>query len=449
MLVASRPRRVFHEFVRVSAAWLLRAALLVSVVHPVARAQEVGDDARWVATWATAAVARPQAPLTENGSSVTAGSQDGRGNGRRVFPVVHDRTLRQIVRTSVGGDHVRVVFSNVFGTAPLVIGGSHIALRDSAATIVPGLGAPITFSGNRHVRIPPGAVVVSDPVDLAVPPLADLAIDLYLPADGLPTTSPLTMHGGARQTNYVSVSGDITGATEMPQAETIESWFFLARVEVIPAEQPARVIVALGDSITDGYNSTPDANSRWPDHLARRLLAHSDAASVSVLNVGIDGNRVLESGLGISALARFDRDVLVQTGATHVIVLEGINDLGLTGGMPRPSAADLIAGHRQLIARGRAQGLGIIGATLLPFEGAAFDGYWSPEGEATRQQVNEWIRTGGEYDGVIDFDAALRDPAHPTRLLPQHDSGDHLHPSDAGYKAMAEAVDLALFDFDR
>jgi lysophospholipase L1-like esterase len=217
------------------------------------------------------------------------------------------------------------------------------------------------------------------------------------------------------------------------------AWFLLARVEVT-APANAAAVVAFGDSITDGARSTVDTNNRWPDHLARRLAAAG--RPVAVLNAGISGNRVLSDGAGVSALARFDKDVLLQTGVTHVVVMEGINDIGLARNNPSPSAADIIAGHKQLIERARARGLKVYGATLTPFEGAA---YYSPEGEAKRQAVNEWIRTGRAYDAVIDFDAVTRDPAAPTKFLPAYDSGDHLHPGDAGYKAMGDAVDLALF----
>jgi lysophospholipase L1-like esterase len=218
------------------------------------------------------------------------------------------------------------------------------------------------------------------------------------------------------------------------------SWFLLARVEVVARENTVAV-VAFGDSITDGARTTVDSNNRWPDHLARRLAARG-GAGVAVLNAGISGNRVLGDGAGLSALARFDKDVLMQTGVTHVVVMEGINDIGIARSNASPTADDLIAAQRQLIARAKARGLRIYGATLTPFEGAA---YFTPEGEAKRQAVNQWIRTSKEYDGVIDFDMVTRDPAAPTKILPAYDSGDHLHPGDAGYKAMGEAVDLALF----
>jgi lysophospholipase L1-like esterase len=224
------------------------------------------------------------------------------------------------------------------------------------------------------------------------------------------------------------------------QARTA-SWLLLARLEVAAPSRTGS-IVAFGDSITDGARSTVDMNARWPDVLARRLAAQRGNGTTAVVNAGISGNRVLGDGAGVSALARFDRDVLMQTGATHVIVMEGINDIGQARSNPSPTAADLIAGHKQLIERAHARGLKIIGATLTPFEGAA---YFTAEGETKRQALNEWIRKSGAYDGVIDFDQVTRDPAMPSRLNPLYDSGDHLHPADAGYKAMGDAVDLALF----
>jgi lysophospholipase L1-like esterase len=343
------------------------------------------------------------------------------------------------VRVSIGGPRVRVVLSNAFGTAPVTIGAADIGLREADAKVVASSVKPITFDGSASAVVLPGATLVSDPVALAVPALGELAIDLYLPGDLGLGPSPVTTHNGASQTNYLSEPGDHTGAPALPLAGRAGAWFLLARIEVATSGATG-AIVAFGDSITDGARSTPDTNSRWPDHLARRLSAAG--RSVAVLNTGISGNRVLGDGAGQSALARFDKDVLMQTGATHVVIMEGINDIGVARRNPSPSAADIIAGHKQLIARARARGLKVYGATLTPFEGAA---YWTAEGEAKRQAVNEWIRTSGDYDAVVDFDAATRDPAAPTKFLPAYDSGDHLHPGDAGYKAMGEAVDLNLF----
>jgi lysophospholipase L1-like esterase len=332
------------------------------------------------------------------------------------------------------------VLSNAFGTSPVEIGAAHVALRDREAAVTAASIRPLTFAGATNARILPGATLVSDAVNLAVPAVSDLVVDLYLPGELGVGASPVTTHNGASQTNYLSGRGNHSGEPSLTVERTTGAWFLIARVEVAPSA-PASVVVAFGDSITDGARSTADANARWPDHLARRLAARRGTA-VAVLNAGISGNQVLGDGAGVSALARFDRDVLMQTGVTHVIILEGINDIGLARANPTPSAADLIAGHQQLIERARARGLKVYGATLTPFEGAP---YFTQEGEAKRQALNEWIRTSGAYDAVIDFDRATRDPSAPTKFLPAYDSGDHLHPGDAGYKAMGEAIDLSLF----
>jgi lysophospholipase L1-like esterase len=409
---------------------LLSVALLFVLVAPAAtQSQE-----RWVGTWATAVVARPVAPAAPAAPNTP--------------PPVHvnNQTLRQIVHVSLGGSRVRVVFSNAFGTAPLAIGAAHVALRAKDAAIVPGSGRPLTFGGRAASQVPPGAVLVSDPVTLAVPAFADLAIDAYLPGNTADGTSPLTVHNGAFQTNYLSQTGNHAGAPELPMASTMRAWFFLARVEVTPAG-PASAVVTFGDSLTDGTASTVDTNNRWPDHLARRLSKQPDAR-VGVLNMGIAGNRLLTDGAGVNALARFDRDVLAQPGATHVIVLEGINDLGIPREGPVPTTDDLIAAHQQLIARARAKGLRIYGATMLPFEGTNLggiaNGYYTPEKDARRRAFNQWLRTSGAYDAVIDFEAAVRDPENPARLSPKFKAPDNLHLNDAGYEALANAVDLAL-----
>jgi lysophospholipase L1-like esterase len=403
--------------------------LCVLALQPVLLAQSGRASDHWVGTWATAVVARLPVP------------PQGQGQQQPAPPPplnVSNQTLRQIVHTSVGGERVRVVFSNTFGTAPLPVGAARVALRAKDAAIVPSSARALTFSGRSATTIPAGAAVVSDPVNLTVPPFSDLAIDLYLPGDTAAGTSPLTIHNGAFQTSYVSPPGDQTGAVDMPVMTTTQSWFFLARVEVLASPEVAAV-VAFGDSITDGTRSTPNANSRWPNHLARRLAAQN--MRVGVLNLGIAGNRVLTDGAGVNALARFDRDVLVQPGVMHVVVLEGINDIGMARENPLPTPAEIIAGHEQLVARARSQGLKIYVGTLVPFEGA---NYWTAQGEAKRKAVNEWIRSNKVYDGVIDFDAVLRDPNDPTKLLPQYDSGDHLHPNDAGYQAMANSLNLEL-----
>jgi lysophospholipase L1-like esterase len=361
-----------------------------------------------------------------------------------------NQTLRQIVRTSIGGTKARVVLSNAYGTAPVTIGAAHIAISDKDGAIQATSGRPLTFSGRATITIPANAVMYSDPVNLTVPQMMDLAIDVYLPGT-TNTPATLTMHGGAFQTSYISETGNYVGKATFPIVGRTQSWFLLSRVDVVAADSLG-AIVAFGDSITDGARSTPDTNNRWPDHLARRLL--SQGIKMGVLNAGIGGNRVLGEatvppgvdtravGAGINALARFERHVLSQPGVTHVIVLEGINDIGNARQNPTPTAEDLIAGHKQLIEQAHARGLKIYGATLTPFWGAA---YYTDAGEAKRQALNEWIRTSKAYDGVIDFDRATRDPNEPKKFLEKYDSCDYLHPSDAGYRAMGEAIDLSLF----
>jgi len=453
------------RFLAMFAASTVVALGLVTAQPAAVRAQSARAE-HWVGTWATAVVARPQGPLAAAAGfgvgvtpqcfgqapavSTSAPSTPpapaagrGQGGGRGGTPPVpinfNNQTLRQIVRTSLGGDRVRVVLSNTFGTSPLTVGAAHVALREKDAMTVAKSDRVLAFGGSPSVNIPPGSMVVSDPVVLTVPPSADLAIDLYLPGDTAASTSPLTTHGGALQTSYVSAAGDQTGAPDLPGATTMAAWFFLARVEVVAPAQTGAV-VTFGDSITDGTRSTPNTNNRWPDQLARRLQAQK--INLGVLNQGIAGNRVLGDGAGVSALARFDRDVLAQPGVTHVIVLESINDIGLARDSACPTVRDLVAGQAQLIERAHARGIKIYGGTLLPFEGAA---YYTPEGEAKRREFNEWVRTNKNFDGVVDFDAATRDPNAPTKLLPQYNSGDNLHLNDAGYQVMANAVDLALF----
>jgi lysophospholipase L1-like esterase len=353
-----------------------------------------------------------------------------------------NQTVREKLRISVGGEQIRIRFSNELGTTPLVIGAATLALAGRDAAIDPTTLRKLTFGGEAGITIPAGAPALSDAVDLAVNDLAEIAVSLYLPEE----TAPATMHMG--RSAYVSTAGDFTQATDLQGTELTTNHVFLTGVYVRTNDNVA-VVVTLGDSITDGTASTPHSYNSWPDHFAARVAVDN----VAVVNHGIAGNQVLRDGAGSSALTRFDRDVLSTPGLTHVVVLEGINDIG-TGGFnfpgltgPTPAertAADLIAGYRQLIARAHANDLKIYGATLTPFEGT-FAGYYTPAKDEVRIEVNDWIRGSGEFDAVIDFEAAIRDDTNPRVMRAEYDSGDKLHPGDAGYKRMAEAIDLALF----
>lgn len=362
--------------------------------------------------------------------------------------VFENQTLREIVHTSIGGDTVRVRLSNAYGPHTIEIGAAHIALRGQESSIVRGSDRVLTFGGQRSVSIPPNAPVLSDPVKLDVPAGGNLAISIFIPK----STPGGGIHYSAQQTNYVG-QGDLTSAASIPDARKIESWVFLTEVDVA-APETASAIVAFGDSITDGSRSTVDSNHRWPNILADRLLAQHADPEIAVLDEGIGGNRVLHDAFGnvafgTNALARFGRDVLDVPGVKYVIVLEGINDIGHAGSSAPESqavsAGDIIGGLKQLIARAHEHGLKIFGATLTPFAGTVFPGYFSPAKDVERKAVNHWIRTSNAFDGVIDFDKAVQDPKNPDSILAQYNSGDHLHPNDAGYKAMADAISLALF----
>jgi lysophospholipase L1-like esterase len=368
------------------------------------------DAAHWVATWGA--------------SPVDMGNFNYSG------------TIRNIVFTSVGGGTVRVRLTNTFGDQPLQIGDAYIGVSDTEGTIQ-GSNVPLTFSGARSITIPQGAEALSDPVSLSVPELTDLAVTVYIPH---PTEQ--TGHLGANETTFVTYgtdqAGDRTTAGWVPNP----SWWFVDSVDVLATHHNAGTLVALGDSITDGAQSTVNANTRWPNDLARRLDARH-GATLGVADEGIAGNQLLQPGAGVAALARFDRDVIDRAGVKDVILLEGINDIGLNDAQP----AALIAGCEQIIAQAHAAGLRIFGGTLTPFKGA---GYWTPEKEQTREAVNNWVLTSGAFDGVIDFAKATADPTDPQMLNPAYDSGDHLHPNDAGYQAMANAIDLhMLLDRDR
>ncbi|AXA92398.1 SGNH/GDSL hydrolase family protein [Massilia sp. YMA4] len=349
---------------------------------------------------------------------------------------VTGQTVREVLRLSVGGQRLRVVLSNRYGTVPLVVGAASIARPAGAAGTIDGASSrQLTFAGRTRITIPPGHEATSDTLTFRVTPRARLAVSAWYPEQAALTT----FHWGAQQTGYIA-TGNATTAATLPASRQLSGRAFVSAVHV---EGSGATVVAFGDSITDGNGSTPDRDRRWPDALAERL------PNVAVANAGISGARLLSSKMGVRAAERFGPDVLEQPGVTAVVLLIGINDIGWPGtpfapADAVPTAAQLIAGYRELIALARSRGVRVIGGTLLPFRGALastpFEGYWRPAKEAVRQQVNTWIRDGGEFDAVADFDAALRDPGDSQRMLPAYDSGDHLHPGDAGYTAMAQVV---------
>ncbi|MDQ1812509.1 SGNH/GDSL hydrolase family protein [Massilia sp. CCM 9210] len=382
---------------------------------------------RWVASWG----ASPQA----------------RWDDSFILPVgvpasFEQQSVRDVVRLSVGGRRLRIVLSNRYGATALQVGQMRVGLAGHGAAVVGGSSRAVTFGGSVHASAAPGAVLVSDPVDLPAGALARLAITTYYPAP----TPVSTFHWGAQQTPYL-VRGNATAAADLPAAARFAGRAFLNAV-LVEAPAAARSVVVLGDSITDGNGSSPDQDRRWTDVLAQRLAP----AGVGVVNAGISGARLLGDRMGANALARFDQDVLAQPGVASVIVMMGINDIGWPGSPFAPhdaamSAEQVISALRQLIARACAHNVRIVGATLIPFEGALagtpFEGHYSPAKEAVRQRVNRWIVSGGEFDAVFDADAVLRDPSRPTRMRAEYDSGDHLHPGDAGYRALAHALDLS------
>jgi lysophospholipase L1-like esterase len=409
---------------RISRALLLAGAFAWTVY--------AAERMHWVGTWGASPA--PQLP------------DEAQVREAKLF--FENQTIREVVHVSIGSDTVRVRLSNAYGKEPADIGSAHIALRKQGSEIAEGSDRQLTFSGRGAVSIPPNALVLSDPVKLNVPAGGDVAISLFLPK----VTAGAGIHYGAQQTSYLA-QGDLTGASSIPEPATITSWVFLTGVDVL-APEPSSTLVAFGDSITDGAQSTNDTNRRWPDVLAQRLLAQSGKRKIGVLNAGIGGNRILHDAssnvrFGVNALARFDRDVLAQPGVKYVIVLEGINDLGHAGTSApvseTVSAEDVIAGYKQLIERAHEKNLKIFGATLTPFEGTSFPGYFTPEKEVKRKAINEWIRTSKAFDGVIDFEKAVSDPNNSDQMQARYDSGDHLHPGDAGYNAMGNAIDLKLF----
>jgi lysophospholipase L1-like esterase len=378
---------------------------------------------KWVGTWASSPLLDAKAKNAEE--LLAVGTQSG-------------ATLREVIHVSMGGDMIRVRFSNLYGTSPLAIGAVEIAQTLKGVAIVPGTNKVVTFNGQPSVSIPPGALVVSDPTSFKLAALSDLTVSFFLPHP----SGPVTEHQLGNATSY-HVTGNVVSSASLESPTTATSWYYLNGVDTL-APADAGAVITIGDSITDGAKSTIDTNQRWPDELARRLQADPKYRSLSVLNEGISGNKILLDGAGPSALARFDRDVLAQSGAKYLLILEGINDIGRLHGAPDAglTAADLISALNQMVVRAHGHGIAVIGCTLTPYHGA---GYYTENGEAIRKAVNEWIRTGGVLDGFVDFEAAVRDPNHPDTFLPTVDPGDHLHPNDAGYKAMGDAIDLKLF----
>jgi len=409
----------------------LRVALLAGamlVAGNTARAADPG----WITTWAATSAPRWGAELP----------------APFVVPETLDnQTVRQIVRISVGGSQVRVMLSNEFGNRPMTIGAASVALAgDGGAVDVAGV-KKLTFGGRDSVVIPPGAPILSDPVDLPVKALASVAVSIFLPQK----TAVTSVHWDGVQTGLISGPGDMTGEARFSPVATTKSRLFLSRVMTTAAPE-SKAIVMFGDSITDGFCSTPDTNNRWPDHVAERLQAegHPDTA---VVNEAYSGDRVLTNGMGTNALSRFDMSVLGHPHVSTVVMMMGINDIGWPGPSavtptdPEPTAEDIVVGYKQLIDRAHIHGMRFVGVTLTPFidtfKGTAGAGYYTPAKEKIRLAVNDWIRNDHAADGLIDFDKVLDDPANPGHIRPEFNCGDNLHPNDKGYQAMAKAVDLA------
>jgi lysophospholipase L1-like esterase len=383
---------------------------------------DVSMTASWVGTWTTS----------------PAQSEAG--------VVFNNHTVRMHPRVSIGGDTLRVRISNAYGAAPLSVGEAYIGIRDKGSAIVPGSERRLSFGGARSATIAAGALLISDSVELAVPPLADLAVSIYLPGIIGPNFQITGRY--ARQTHYISPPGNFAGAINMPVGKITDEWFFLSGIDVV-ATATTGGVVALGDSLTDANISTHDTYSRWPDQLARRLVGRRGGRPMAVMNQGLGGNRILHDLRGDSGLRRFDRDVLAQPGVTHAIVMLGTNDLRNRNGKPEEevTAEQLIAGLNQMALRAQARGIKLFAATLTPFGNETFfPGAWNPVRERHRVAVNDWIRSSRTLAGFVDFDRALRDPERPTQMLPILDCGDGLHPSDLGYCKMGDAIDLALFD---
>jgi lysophospholipase L1-like esterase len=414
-------------------------ACLLLIVPQLALVPQLAAAPRnaWIATWAASpesAAPDPDEPLLK----------------------IEDQTVRERVRASIGGPQICILLSNEYGSTPLLIGSATVAVPIDPRSVRPGSIQTVTFGGRNSVMIPAGAPVLSDPVAFPVASGAEISISLYFPK----RVATPTLHALALKRAAISQPGDYTRAEKIEGGLVSESSILVSAV-LVPAQPPQSLVVAFGDSITDGDGSTVDADRNWPGDLIRRLAKTPEDSKLAVVNEGIAGNRLLNdgsgiaAGFGVSALARFDRDVLALPGLTHIVLLEGVNDIGFPGAKlggtyladpaDSPTPQDLINAYRQLISRAHAHGVKVIGATITPFEGFVIPGYYSESKEAFRQSVNQWIRTSGSFDAVIDFDAVLRDPDHPSRLLPRFASRDHLHPNDIGYQAMADAIDHALF----
>jgi len=409
-------------------------------------AGQAAEPEHWVSTWATSPqqprpFPAPRPPARPTGTQTSTTPAPVLRVPAIPVKTFRNQTLRMIAHTSIGGARVRIELSNVFGSKPLAIGAVHIAMRDKESAIVPASDRALLFGGRPMCWIPPGATEISDAVDLDVPAASDLAVSIFIPE----SATADTMHAVGLHTTYISKEGDATGLSSIADATTSQSYYWLTNIDVV-APPDAAAVVTFGDSITDGAVSTPNTDRSWPSFLARRLAANG-GANIAVLNQGISGNRLLRDGAGVNALARFDRDVLAQPGVKWLMILEGINDIGLASlpgalASDAVTADDLIAALKQLIDRAHEHGIKVIGGTLTPYEGAI---YHSEGGEEIRMTVNQWIRSSGAFDAVVDFDAVTRDPDHPQQFREGFNNGDHLHPNDAGYEAMAGAIDLSVF----
>ncbi len=419
---------------------LLVVLCTVISLHSSVQAQ---DNKHWVASWGTAPMLLVDPPQ----AWVRPPPADAMPKNPAPSPIppvpkeLHDQSVRMIVRSSVAGDKVRLQFSNAQGVQPVLLGGVHVARHSGNGGIDARTDHALTFGGKSSVTLHPGGLVVSDPVDMAVPALAELAVTVYVPD----TTATTTRHELGLNTTRIA-KGNVLSAAMLTTSETNRSYFWLAGVEVLAPSQTG-LVIAFGDSITDGFMTSVDMHKDWPSLLAVRLQQDKATAALGVVNMGISGNRVLRTGAGASALTRFDRDVLARAGGRWMLLLEGINDINFTAlpGVPddqKTTAAQIIEGLSQLVDRAHANGIKVMGATLTPMGGLWL---FNPDTEAMRQAVNTWIRTGGKYDALVDFDAATRDPQQPSRLKPEFDSGDHIHPNDAGNAAMASVIDIGVF----